>query len=135
MSDIVGALVAMLKADAGVAALAGTRVFGGELPADETAAMPRAAIVIAPSGGVSLTGASFLEADTQRVDLVAWGATPLSAAALLAAADEAMRGARRASWANVLIYWVNRAGGYAAARDRDGQWPFAFRSYQVFHAL
>jgi hypothetical protein len=50
-ADPIAGLVALLLADAGVAALAGVRVFGGELPKAEAQFMPRAALVVAPSGG------------------------------------------------------------------------------------
>ena len=97
--------------------------------------MPRGAIVIATSGGSSLTGGSALEHDTQRIDLFAYGATPLEAEQLRGVAALAFRRARRAVWAGVLIHWVNPAGGATGARDRDAAWPRAFQSFQVLHAL
>lgn len=135
MADLVAALVALLLADAGVAALAGAYVFGAELPAGVTDEMPRKALVVVPSGGVSLTGASYVAHDTQRIDLFAFGATPIEAEALLQAGTEALRGIRRVVSAGVLIHWAQTAGGFALARDPDAAWPRAFRSFQVFHAL
>ena len=84
-ADPIAGLVALLAADAGVAALAGARVFGGEIPPEETGSMPRTALVVAPSGGISLTGGSYVEHDTSRVDLFGYGATQREASKVLAA--------------------------------------------------
>jgi hypothetical protein len=135
MQDIVAALVALLKADAGVAALAGARVFGGELPKTETKPMPRKAIVLEPSGGPSLTAGTFVEHDTQRIDLFAYGETPFEANRLLRTAHAALKPVRRAVFASTLIHWVEPAGGIVSAtRDADTAWPRAFQSYQAFYA-
>lgn len=135
MADLLAGLIALLKADVPTASIAEGRIFGAELPEAETASMPRAAIVVATSGGVSLTGGSYLEADTQRVDLLAYGATPWEAEALRDVAGLALRRVRRSVWAGVLIHWIKPAGGSANARDPDLAWPRAFQSFQVFHAL
>lgn len=135
MADLAGALVAFLKADAATAAIAGTRVFAGELPAEEAASMPRAGIVLAPSGGPSLTGGSYVEHDTQRIDLFAYGATPRAAEQLRDTAALALRRLRRTVSAGVLIHWAQPAGGATSARDPDATWPRAFQSFQIFHAL
>ena len=135
MADLIGAVVALLKADTATAAQVGVRVFGGELPPAETALMPRKAIVLTPSGGTSLTSGSFVEADTQRFDLFAYGATPAEAEALRDTAALALRRARRRVWAGVLIHWLKPAGGATNARDANAQWPRAFQSFQALHAL
>ena len=135
MADIVAALVALLAAEASVTDLAGTRIFGGELPTDQAEFMPRDALVIAPSGGTSLTEGSFLEADTQRFDLFSYGPTPGSAAALSRIAATALRRARRSVHAGVLIHWVRHAGGFSIGRDPLTAWPRAIQSFQVFHSL
>lgn len=139
MVDLLAALSALLMADPAVAALVGTganaRVFAGELPAAQTAHMPRTAIVLALSGGPSLTGRSFVEADTQRVDLFAYGRSLREAEQLRFAASAAMRRMRRGVWAGVLIHWVQSTGGVTSSRDPALAWPRAFQSFQVFHAL
>lgn len=135
VADPIAAIVEALKADAGTAALAGARVFGGELPEDEAAAMPRQAIVLAPSGGVSLTGGSYVEHDTGRFDLFAYGATPREAKELADTAALALRRLRRSVFANALIHWLQPAGGATDGRDPDAAWPRSFRSFQVFYAL
>lgn len=135
MRDPVAALVAALLADPDTSAIVGTDVYGGELPGDVVDRMPVPAIVIAPSGGVSLTGTSGVEADAQRVDLFALAATPAEANRLRAVAAKRLWAIEREVLAGTLIHWVNRAGGFAQARDRDGQWPQSFLSFQVFYSF
>ncbi|WP_048648949.1 tail completion protein gp17 [Nitratireductor soli] len=134
-ADIITATVTLLKSDAAVTALCADRVFGDELPNDEAAAMPRAAIVVRASGGTSIAAGSFIQHDTQRLDLVAYGATKFDADALRRAARRVLTALRRRVIGNVLIHWIESAGGFSSGRDRDGAWPYAFQSFQVFHAL
>lgn len=131
MADVVTAIVDLLKADAGVAALCGTRVFGGELPPDEASSMPRCAIVVQPSGGVPFQPAARLNAEAQRLDVVAYGATPYEAATLRGRCARLLVALVRRVSAGVVVHWVQPAGGYLASRDRDGQWPYAFQSFQA----
>ena len=133
-ADVISGLIAWLKADAGVAALAGTRVFGLELPGTEAASMPRHAVVIKASGGLSITAGSYAEHASQRVDAFCHGATPYQAESLRRAVDDALKPLRRAVSSGCLIHWVEPAGGFATLRDPDGHWPVAFQSFQVFFA-
>ena len=135
MSDPVAAFVAALLADEDSAEQAGTDMFGGELPGEAVARMPGRMIVIAPSGGVSLTGDSDAEIDTQRLDLLAYAGTPAEANRLCATATRRLLMIRREAFAGTFIHWVKRAGGFSQARDRDGQWPMAFRSFQLLYSL
>jgi opacity protein-like surface antigen len=135
MADLVGAVVALLAADASIAAAVGTRVFGGELPPGETQHMPRRAIVLKPSGGSSLTGASYAEADTQRLDLFAYGATLSEAVQLRDAAAAVLRPIQRTVSARVLIHWAQSAGGFLTGREPVTDWPRAWQSFQFFHSL
>lgn len=133
-ADVIAALVSFLKADAGVAALVGTRVFGLELPAAEAGSMPRKAVLLQASGGVSLTAGTFAEHDTQRIDAHAYGETPFEAARLRRAVKDALKPLRRQVVDQVLIHWVEPAGGWATLRDPDADWPDAFQSFQAFFA-
>jgi hypothetical protein len=134
-ADIIGAIVERLKAQASVAALVGTRVFGGELPPEETAHQPRGTVVIRPAGGGSITAGTFCQHDTQRFDLLAYAATPAEANALARTCRTDLVTLRRKVVAGCLIHWIERAGGFSAGRDRDGSWPLAFQSFQAFYAL
>jgi hypothetical protein len=134
-ANIEAGLVAFLKEDAATFAVTGGRIFGGELPDVETRSMPRPAIVIKASGGVSLTGESHLEHDSQRVDIFAFGATPAIAASVMRTAALALRGLRRGVYGGVLIHWANAASGSFAAREPVVEWPRQFQSFQVMHGL
>lgn len=134
-ADLIAGLAELLKADAGVAAIAADRVYGGELPASEAKNMPRAAVVISGSGGISLTAGSYVEHDTARVDAFAYGVTQHEATLVLAAVALAMRRIRRKVSEGVLIHWAQPAGGSTGGRDPALAWPRAFQSFQVFHAL
>lgn len=134
-ANIIEALVAVLGADPSVAALAGARVFGVELPQAEAASMPRAAVVVQPAGGVSFARGSYIEHDTQRIDLFAYGATPFEANTLRATCRRVLKAVRRQVVGGVLIHWAEPAGGFSAGRDADADWPRAFQPFQIFHAL
>ncbi len=133
--DIVAALVTVLKADGGVSALVGARVFGLELPGAEAANMPRKAVVLAPSGGASLAAGSYSEHDTQRIDAFAYGETLFEAHRVRTAVSDAFRALRRGKTGTTLIHWVEPAGGWASQRESKLEWPRAFQSFQVLYAL
>ncbi|SCW61802.1 hypothetical protein SAMN02927924_01698 [Sphingobium faniae] len=135
MADPVGALVAILMDDAATASRVAARVFGGELPATEAASMPRRALVIRPSGGVSMTGESYVEHDTQRVDLFAYGATPAEAGDLMGIAALALRRVKRRVAAGTLVHWVQSAGGFSSGREPETEWPRVFQSFQLLYAM
>lgn len=136
--DLIGALVALLKADAGVAALAGTRVFGLELPRDQVDAMPRKGVIVRPSGGVSPLG-GYVEATAERVDAISWGGTPYEADRVSMAVLVALRRARRqvvdVAGTGVLIHSAEEAGGRLSIRDEETGWPAMTQAFQVLYAL
>jgi hypothetical protein len=134
-ADLEAGVVAFLKADAATAALVETRVFGGELPADETASMPRRAIVLRGSGGVEINGDSFVETDTKRIDVFTYGATPREADRVMKTAALALRRLRRGVYAGVLIHWANVASSSIPGREPLAEWPRQFQSFQVMHGL
>ena len=134
-ADLEAGLRAFLLDQASITALVATRVFAGELDADETASMPRAAIVLKSSGGVSLTGESTLDHDTQRIDLFTFGATPREAGVVMRAAALALRRLQRGMYAGVAIHWVNPAGGSSQGREPGTEWPRHFQSFQALHGL
>lgn len=134
-ADPIGALVAAMLADVDVAAIVGTRGFGGELAPAETRLMPRSAFVLQASGGVSLSAGSFAEVDAQRVDLFAYGKTPALAGNLADLIALKLRRMERSTVNGTLIHWVKSAGGYSSGREPDTDWPRAWRSFQVLFAL
>ena len=134
MSDIIAALVAILQADAATAARCAGHVYGAELPAAATRAMPRPALLIQPTGGAPMIPPSSARIEAQRFDLFAYGATPAEANALRQTAAQALVMVERRAIAGTLIHWINSAGGFFAARERDGLWPTSFQSFQTLYA-
>ena len=135
MSDPIAAVISLLGADPVVAGMAPGALYGGEMPADGVALLPRAAVVVSASGGVSLTQGSYVEHDTQRIDVTCYGKTPREAEVLSKNVALVLRRVRRVTVAATLIHWIDSAGGVMSGRERDGGWPTAFQSFQVFHAL
>lgn len=134
MSDIVAALVAVLTADPATAEMAGGHVYGVELPKAAVEAMPLNALVVQPSGGTPLTAESDAALETQRVDILAYAATPALANELRRRAIAALKKVKRKTFAGVLIHWVNSAGGFSSAREREGLWPQSFQSLQTLYS-
>ena len=133
-ADIMAALIALLASDAAIGDAVGSNIYGSELPAEAVARMPMKALVVRPSGGPSILGASDAQLDHQRVDILAYGPTPKAANDLLRRVSPLFRTTKRRVFAGVLIHWINGAGGSIDARDTDGQWPQSFRSFQVLHS-
>jgi len=138
MSDPVSAIVAILKADSAVSALAGTRVYGEELPQAEADAMPRKGVVIRSSGGVSPVRGRMRHTGG-RVDAICWAETPYQANLLNRAVFDALKSVLRRRVAldagGVLIHWIEDASGPLSLRDADTNWPAVTQSFQIFHAM
>lgn len=135
MADPIGAVVQLLGQDPVIAGMAGGAIYGGEMPAAAVAQLPRAAVVVQASGGVSLTEGSYAEHDTQRIDVTCYGKTAREAEVLRGNVALALRRVRRVTAAGTLIHWIDSAGGTLPGRERDGGWPYAMQSFQVFHSL
>lgn len=133
-ADVIDGLVTFLKADAPLAVLVGTRVFGLELPPDEAKSMPRTAVVVQPSGGPTLVEGSYLEHTAQRFDVFSHGETPFESERVRRAVFDALKALQRVISAGVLIHWCDPAGGFANLRDPDTKWPINFQSFQAFYA-
>ena len=127
------AIVAFLKADTDVATEVGTRVFGAELPEDETVLMPRKCLVIAGSGGPA-TGLSRLSINTIRIDIKGYGPTPELAWGPYLAAHNALKQLVPTKQDTALLYDAHVAGGPSQLRDSDLEWPLVFGSFEVRHS-
>lgn len=134
-ADLEAGVRAYLLSDSALNALVEGRIFGGELPAAQTKFMPRRALVIKGSGGASLTGGSYVEHDTERLDLFAFGATPREAGLVMRPAALAMKRLKRSVHAGVLLHWARNAGGSSSGREPGTEWPRKFQSFQVHHGL
>lgn len=119
-----------LKADSDLAALVGARVFGGELDRRENPSMPRACVVVQPSGG------GFLGLENQvygdgRVDVDCYGATAWQAWQVYLAAEAALMSLEREVYASVLLHWAKPSSRGSQGRTPDLDWPIVLSSWQV----
>ncbi len=130
--DVRAAIITILKADTDTATEVGARVYGDELPREDTDDMPRKAVVISPAGGTPLPyTTATLPLETQRVDVFCYGKTLFEAEEVRRAVYGALRAVEREVSAGVLVHWVRPAGGAMAGRDPDAEWPVKWNSWQI----
>lgn len=129
--DLIGALVTALKADSGVAAVVGTRVFGGHLPDSETSSMPRACVVIQYAGSPNIYGSGAQEYGDKRVDVRSYGATPFEANRLWRTVHPALKTLTREVHSQTLVHWVKPVGGPNDLREPDTDYPFVLSTWWV----
>lgn len=129
IQDLLAALVANLRAVPAVAALVGERVYGLELPAAETAHMPRLAVVVSPAGGADRGFTRSLALEAMRVDVRCYGATLHEASLLRRVVRAHLRTVERVRVGTVLIHYATPAGG--VAENRADGWPYAWESWSV----
>jgi hypothetical protein len=127
--DPISDLVALLREDSAVAALAGENVFGGGLPHDARIAMPQPAVVVKPAGGPGRRGYNLYR--TTRIDTVCYGTTLKQSWDLHLAVRELLEELRRPG----AIFWVTVSSDGANAIDPVEQWPTCFASYLVMSAI
>ena len=133
--DVLKALIAILGADADVAALTAQRVFALELHKEETKSMPRHAVVLKLAGGGTGIGSrSYVPVGTIRVDVWCYGKTPVEANRLQRTVHPVIKSIKRKIQDGVLIHSCLQSGGPISLRDGDTQWPLVFESWQVIAA-
>ena len=141
VADVVDAVIGILETSTALTMLAGGRVMGGELDADEIAHQPRSAVVVAysPGGsGQSAPGSRDVTPITvARVDVLAYGETPRQAGLLSGALHQALKhwGSDSSTRvvAHVLVHWCDIIAGPTPYRDARGA-CVCVRTYDVQHA-
>ena len=131
--DPIAAVRSILLSDATIEPLVGDRVFGGAIPADENAAMPRACVLLSPAGG-GLIGRGYQDYADTRIDTHCYGSTPHEAWMLHLAVRAVLTQLRRQVSNSVLIHWARISSDGALARDHAKEWPLCYASYQVLAA-
>ena len=129
----IAAAVAFLKADGEVTTQVAAKVFGAELPPDETPNMPQKCIVIAGAGGPGggQTGNSRMQLNTIRIDVKGYGTTPTTAWDVYHAAYDALKQLVRTKQGTALLYDAVVAGGPLQLRDNDLEWPMVMGSFNL----
>jgi hypothetical protein len=131
VANPVAGLVAFLKADPIVGELTDGRVFGGELPEAQNMSMPRACVVLKPSGGGGQLGGGYQQFSDRRLDAYCYGPTPRNADELCTAVSVALKQLQRTIQAGTLIHWCRTASGAMSLRDSSTEWPYSLASFQV----
>lgn len=124
--DPIGDLAIFLKANTGVAAIAGTRVFSGGLPQSQQASMPQATVIVKPAGGSGRP--KLLKIRRITVDTVCYGASLHQAWQLHLAVREALETLARPTRS---VKAVEMAAEAVNAIDASTQWPTCYASYRV----
>lgn len=125
-----------LLADAGVSAIASTRVFAAELPSTEASNMPRAAVVVTAAGGgqASLGARSHVPVGSIRMDVRCYGETPAAASALHYAVLSALKAIGRTFVDATLLHSCVVEGGPFNLREPDVDWPLVLSTYSLLAA-
>lgn len=131
MVDYVAGLVALLRASEPLQLLVEDRIYGMELPRDTstTSEMPRAALVVNPSGGLGI--ASYAQITRPRIDLRAYGSTPGTALKALLAAHDVLKYAKNSIAAGVKFYGVTLLSAPVNLREPDTEWPLVVSSWEM----
>ena len=127
------AIVQFLKDDAGVAALAGTDIFGAEDPSPKTV---RDCVIVNPNGGTPppAIGRSYMPISRPRYDVICYGRTPLTALDLYSAVRSAFHGMTRTVTTNTMLYNAIQEGGPAQGRDQNTQRAFTLAVFDITSA-
>lgn len=133
--DPIGAVRTLLLADAAVIALVGGRVFGGELPPDESKHVTeRCSIVLTPAGG-GLLGRAYQDYGDTRVDVTCYGPDLNETWNVYLAAKTVLRQLQRKKVGNVLLHSATESSRGSLACDPVKQWPTCYSSWQVLAAF
>jgi hypothetical protein len=127
--DAIGALITLLKADATISALLGTRVYGLELPRADADSMPRKAIVINSAGGIGES--SYRDVFKYRLDFVCYGETPFEAYEVFRTVRAVLREIERGVTSSTFIYSADHSAGPFSFRDSDTKWPHTIDTWLI----
>lgn len=118
----------LLKADAGVSAIAGDLVFGGGLPDAARAAMPQPAVVVSPAGGIGRKGRTRFR--FTRIDTTCYGATLKQSWDLHRAVRQVLEELLRSG----SVFSAEPVADGQNAIHPETQWPTCYASYRVLSA-
>ena len=93
--------------------------------------MPRAAVVVNPSGGGFLSHGDYGDI---RIDLACYGATRLESWQVYRACRFALKALRRELLGETLLHWARVFSEGSSGLDPDTDWPVTLASWQVFSA-
>lgn len=144
-ADATTATAALLAGRAAIQAVAGTDVYGEELPDSDAfvGSMPKAAIAVQSSGGIGPADGTYLRLGAQRVDVDCYAPSMYLARRLARIAHAELKAVRRETVTyedetgepvSVLIHGYTVSGGFVALREPTTRWPRITRSYLALYA-
>lgn len=125
MTDPVATVIAFLKADSAVSALAGTNVYGMEVPRDAVPAQPEYLIVVRSVGGHAAR--DYLPISRVMFDIFSYGNSLYRASQLDLAVYAALKAIRRVVADGSLIHNAEVNAGAISLRDPGTNWPYMVR--------
>lgn len=138
MSDELVGIVGFLLADAGVAGLVSTRVYGAELPDSVAAAvnedgMPPKCVLVQSVPFTSSLARGNVSAGVTMKDLKCYGETSYEARRVYIACRDALKGMTRVKVAGVSLY-AAVPGASADMREPGSNWPLCFSTFELLAA-
>lgn len=133
--DTLTPIVTILKADGDIAALVGTKVFGTDLPRDQSTFIEgkaTKAIVVSPRAGGDIPSVSrFNPLETRGLDVFCYGETLIEADVVRRTVFATLKNIDRDVASGVLVHWCLPAGGAASGKDSETDWPVYWNSWQM----
>lgn len=131
----VGAIRQFLLNDPDVAAIAGTKVFGNEVPESENATMPKAVVLI-NSAGHGRVNANYIPVNNTIKDIRCYGKTPYESNMLFMVVAHALKQLRRTvvtqnGLPDTILYSAMLVSGQFSAREPDTEWPVSWGSFEI----
>jgi hypothetical protein len=132
--DPVAAIRALLLADADTHALVGDQGVVDEIDEAIAPSMPKAIIVLKPSGGPGSPGGGYQQYGASRIDLICYGATLYESYHVYLAVYGMLKHLHRVVSQGVLIHSATPQSKGSTARDPLNQWPVTYSSWVVLAA-
>lgn len=134
MTDVMAALIGYLAAQTAITALVpSSRIFGGEIPKTQVAAMPQKAIVLrlAPGAPNGPGDRDMTDLSTTGIDVFAYGENFTEASKVRRAVYDAMKAVLRLKTSSTLLHYAHRRSGPMQMKDPDGDWPVVIEAWLV----
>lgn len=135
-ADLLGALIAFLKSQATITALVSSRVFGQELPGEETGAMPRKAIVLRYAGqGASIIGRQdYARHGSILIDIWHYGETFYQCDRVRRDVHPILKQLSQQVQSSCLIHNAIKQAGPIMIADPEKGWPIIIDTYSVLYS-
>ena len=128
MQDIIEALITYLGTQSGVTTLVSTRIYGGEIKADEVDEMPRKIIVLRYAGGPEELRTARIQ--QQRIEVFSFGEDYFEAGRVDRAVADALIAIRRNESESTILH-VAGYGGASQLIDSDTGWRYIERTAMI----